>query len=78
MALLNSFQTITGKFSVMTGTLLYVVGSRERQSKITEEMHIPLRPIPKEDSIDRSEVLDTWKVTQLNLSRQDSGKYGSA
>ena len=31
--------------------VLYVFGSCERQSKLTEEMYIPLRPIPKEDSL---------------------------
>ena len=40
-------QTETGKFPVMTGTLLYVFDPRERHSELTEEMHIPLRPIPK-------------------------------
>ena len=33
----------------MIGTVLYVFGSRERHSKLTEEMYTPLRPIPKED-----------------------------
>ena len=49
--LLNTFLTITGTFLVTTGTLLYVVGSYERHSKLTEEMHIPLRPILKEDTL---------------------------
>ena len=40
---------ITGKFSVMIETLLYVLGSCERHPELTEEMHIPLRPIPQED-----------------------------
>ena len=44
---------ITVKFSVMIGTLPYVFGSCERLSKLTEEMYIPLRPIPKEDSLRR-------------------------
>ena len=43
----NSFLTMTGKFSVMIGTLLYVFDSHECHSKLVEEMHIPLRPIPK-------------------------------
>ena len=33
------------------GTLLYVSGSCERRSKRAKEMHILLRPIPKEDSL---------------------------
>ena len=32
--------------SVMTGALLYSFGRRERHSELTEEMQIPLRPIP--------------------------------
>ena len=39
------------KFSVITGTLLKVFGSCERHSELTEEMYIPLRPIPKEDTL---------------------------
>ena len=35
---LNSFLTITGKFSVTTATLLYVFGPCERHSELTEEM----------------------------------------
>ena len=34
----------------MTSTLLYVSGSRECHSKLTEEMQIPLRPVPREHS----------------------------
>ena len=37
----------------MTETLLYVFGSCERDSKLTEKMSIPLRPIPKEDTLRR-------------------------
>ena len=48
--LLNSFLPSTGIFPVVTGTLLCVSGSCERHSKLTKELHIPLRPIPKEDS----------------------------
>ena len=33
---------ITGKFSVMIVTPLYVIGSCERRSELTEEMYIPL------------------------------------
>ena len=47
----NSFLTKAGNFSVMTGTLLYVFGSCERRSELTEEMLILLRPIPKEDFV---------------------------
>ena len=43
----NPFLMRTGKFSVMIGALLYVFGSRERHSNLTEEMHIPLRPLPR-------------------------------
>ena len=68
------------KISVMTGTLLYVFGSCERHSELTEEVYIPMRRIPKEDtdvSMNwirnihwQTEVLDSWKVTQLNLLLQ--------
>ena len=47
----NSFLTKTGKLPVMIGTLLYVFGSCERHSELTEEMCIPLRPIPKENTL---------------------------
>ena len=50
---INSFLTIIGKFSVMVGTLPYVLDSCERLSKLTEEMHIHLRPIPEEDTLRR-------------------------
>ena len=56
----NSFLTITGKFSVMRGTLLYVFGSCERHSELTEEMHIPLRPLPKEDTPSSMVLLLFW------------------
>ena len=39
--------TKTGKLLVIIGTVLCVFGSYERRSKLTEEMHVPLRPIPK-------------------------------
>ena len=38
------------KFLVMIGTLLYVSGSCERHSELTEEMYMTLRLMPKEDS----------------------------
>ena len=38
----NSLLTTTGKISVMTGTLLCMVGSCGRHSELTEEMYIPL------------------------------------
>ena len=47
----NSFLMITRKFSDMTGTLLYVFGSHERHFEFTNEMYIPLRPIPMEDTL---------------------------
>ena len=63
----------------MIGTLLYVSGSCERHSELTEEMYIHLRPIPRKTlfvvdvcinwAINRdrqTKVLDTWEVTQLN------------
>ena len=69
----------------MIGTHSYVCGSRERHSELTEEMHIPLRPIPKEDTRPilvsihwatdgnwLTKQLDIWKVTQLNLPLQES------
>ena len=37
----------------MTGPLLYVLGSCERHSQLTDEMYISLRPIPKEDILRR-------------------------
>ena len=45
--------TITGHFSVMIISLLYVFGSCERYSKLKEDMYIPLRAIPKEDALRR-------------------------
>ena len=38
-------------FLVITRILLYVSSSCEHQSNLTEEMHIPLRLIPKEDCL---------------------------
>ena len=72
--MIKSFPTVTGKFSVMKVTRLYVFGSCERHSKLTEEMHIPLRPTPKtlfvvDASTNRltnrncqTRLLGTWKV----------------
>ena len=37
------------KITVMIGTVLYVFGSCERHSNLTEEMYVPLRPISKKD-----------------------------
>ena len=75
----NSFR----KTSVMIGSILFVLGSCERHSKFTEEMYIPLRPDTKgrpsviDVSVNwlsnrnwQTEVLDSWKVTQLNSLRQ--------
>ena len=47
----NPFLTITGKFLAAIGTLLYVSGWRECHSKLTEEMHIPLKPIQKANTL---------------------------
>ena len=47
----NSFLTITIAFSVMKGVLLFVFGWCERHSEVTEEMCIPLRPVPKGDTL---------------------------
>ena len=78
----------------MIGALLYVFGSYESHSKLTEEMHIPLRPLSKEGCLRQqktlfvvdvsiiwatgikwqTKVLDTWKVTHLNLLRQERVK----
>ena len=73
----------------MIGTLLYVLGSRERQSKLTQEMPISLRSIPKDNTLLgrrfinwstnrnwQTKVLDTGKVTQLNLPRQEFTSSG--
>ena len=58
--------------------------SCERHFKLTEEMHIPLKPTPKEDTVRlwpfyklgnlqklADLVLDTFKVTQLKLLSQE-------
>ena len=47
----NSILTMTGKFSVMTGTLLYFCGLYGIHFKLTEEMHTPLKPTPKKDTL---------------------------
>ena len=48
----TSVQPISGSnWKIMIGSLLYIFGPRERQSKPSKEMYIPLRPIPKEDSL---------------------------
>ena len=53
----NLFLAVTGIVSVMIGTILYVLGSRERNSKLKKkkkkkiEMYIPMRPIPKGDTL---------------------------
>ena len=49
------------KISAMLGTLLYVFGSCERHSKLTEDVHIPLRPIPKEDNLRRLRFYERGK-----------------
>ena len=41
----NSFLTITGKLSIMIGTLLYVFNSNERHSKPTKETYGNFRTI---------------------------------
>ena len=41
------------KFSVVIGTLPSIFVSCECHSKLSEEMHIPLRLIPKDDSLRR-------------------------
>ena len=76
MATLNSFLTITRKFSVMTGTLLYVFGPREHHSELTEEITslsgryqrktlfvvgVSINWVTKRNW--QTKVLDTWKVT---------------
>ena len=47
----NSCVTVTGKFSIMIRTLLYIFDSRESHSEPTKEMYIPLRLIPKGDTL---------------------------
>ena len=49
--LINSFLTITGRILGHDGNsaFFFVLGARERHSKVTEEMEMPLRAIPKED-----------------------------
>ena len=41
------------KISVMIGTLLYLLGTCARHSKLAQEMYIALRSIPKEDTLRR-------------------------
>ena len=48
---LTAGQIESSAFTFTPGTFVYVVGSGECQSKLTEEMLIPLRPIPKEDTV---------------------------
>ena len=67
------------KISVTTGTLLYVFGSYERHSELTEEMSMPLRSIPKTLSVVdvsfnwatirkwQTKVLDTWRDCLVGL-----------
>ena len=43
----NPFLTVIGKFPFMIENLLYVFGSRERPSKFTKEVCMPLRLTPK-------------------------------
>ena len=40
---------VPGRYSIMTGTHLYVLGSGQRHSELTEEMYVPFRPITEED-----------------------------
>ena len=81
----NSLLTITEIFWLIIGTSFYAFGSYERHFKLTEEMYIPLRPIPRKTPfmVDVSinfaininwptKVLDTRKVTLLNRLRQES------
>ena len=39
------------KFSVLVGTLLYILGSCESHSKFIKELFIPFGPIPKENAL---------------------------
>ena len=50
---LITFLTITEQFSAMIGTDLCGSGSCQRHSERTDEMHAPLRTIPKEDTLRR-------------------------
>ena len=50
---IHSFVKITGKLSVRVGALLQVFGSRERHTKFIKVVSIPMRPIPKEDTLCR-------------------------
>ena len=47
---LDSFLAVTGRFSVMIGTLFFVFGSFKPHSHPTKEMYIYLRPIPNRDT----------------------------
>ena len=42
---------VTGTFSVITGTFLYVVGSRDGHSEPAKEMCVPVRPTPEADTL---------------------------
>ena len=76
---LNSFLTVTGKFSVMIGTLVYVFGSCEHHSKLQIRKIHPFKTdnVSINWATDRNrqtKQLDTWLVTQLTLLRQESVK----
>ena len=79
--LFNSFLTVEGNFSVMTGTLLYVFGSWERHSELNRKRYTSRRDryqleirfvvdISENWTTDRNwhtKLLDPWKVNQLNI-----------
>ena len=68
----SSLLPITGQFSARTGTLLYVVGSRERHSELTQEKHVTLGPIPKEDSSSLT-FLSTGPRTEIGRPKYRGG-----
>ena len=59
----------------MIGTLLYVIGTRERHFKLKkEEMNIPLNPIQKEDT----QTKPTWHIEGNTAEFTWSGSKGGA
>ena len=47
----DPYLTVTGQYPVMTGTLLYVLGSCEHHCEPTKQMCISLRPTPTGDTL---------------------------
>ena len=75
----NPFLTVTGQFPVMIGTLLYVTGSRECHSELTEETHIPVGPIPKGRHSSSLEFPLTKQITVIGRPKEgNSAEFTSS